>query len=53
MMVDDIVHVDTDSEEWGRVASDGIILELMGSKALVQIFDLRANIIVPLSDISF
>lgn len=51
-MVDDVVHVDTDNLEWGRVCSDGIILELMGDKALINIFDIRANILVPLSDIN-
>jgi len=52
MMVDDIVHVDTDNEEWGRIASDGIILEIFDSEALVNILDIRANVLVPLTDIT-
>jgi hypothetical protein len=52
MRVDDVVHVDTDNEEWGRVASDGIIMEIFESEALVNVINLRANILVPLTDIS-
>jgi hypothetical protein len=52
MMVDDIVHVDTDNEEWGRICSDGIILEVFDSEALVNIIDIRANVLIPLVDIT-
>jgi len=51
MNIDDIVHVDTDNEEWGRVVSDGVVLEVFESDALVNIIDIRANILVPLTDI--
>jgi hypothetical protein len=50
-MVDDVVHVDIDDLEWGRVCSDGIILEIFDSEALVNILDIRANVLVPLTDI--
>lgn len=54
MMVDDIVHVDTDNEEWGRIASDGIILSIdpLISEALINILDIRANVWVPIKDIT-
>jgi hypothetical protein len=51
MMVDDLVHIDTDDEEWGRVCSDGIIMEIFELKALVNIINIRANILVPFTDI--
>ena len=51
MNVDDVVHVDTDNEEWGRICSDGIILEIFDKEALVNIIDLRANVLVPIKDI--
>lgn len=53
MQVDDVVRVDTDNEEWGRIASDGIILSIdpMVSEALVNILDIRANIWIPIKDI--
>lgn len=46
------VHIDTDNKEWGRVASDGEILEVNEKKCLVEVESIRANIIVPLADIS-
>jgi hypothetical protein len=52
MKVGDTVHIDTDNEEWGRVASDGTILEIGEKDALVNAASIRANILVPLSDIS-
>lgn len=51
MMIDDVVHVDTDNEEWGRVASDGIVLEIFDSEALINIVDIRANVLIPIKDI--
>lgn len=52
MKVGDTVHIDTDNEEWGRVASDGTVLEIGERDALVNAASIRANILVPLSDIS-
>jgi len=54
MMVDDIVHVDTDNLEWGRIASDGIILSIdsLASEALINVLDIRANIWIPIKDIT-
>lgn len=46
------VHIDTDHEEWGRVASDGEIVDVNEGHCLVQVESIRANIIVPLTDIS-
>ena len=52
MNIDDVVHVNTDNEQWGRIASDGIILEIFESDALVNIIDIRANVLIPLVDIT-
>ncbi|MGO8744674.1 MAG: hypothetical protein ACLQNE_01670 [Thermoguttaceae bacterium] len=46
------VHIGTDYEEWGRVASDGEIVEVNEGHCLVEVHSIRANIIVPLADIS-
>lgn len=46
------VHIDTDNKEWGRVASNGIILEVFKREALIQVESIRSNILVPLSDIA-
>ena len=46
------VHIDTDHEEWGRVASDGEIMEVNDKDCLVEVESIRANIVVPLADIS-
>ena len=46
------VHIDTDHNEWGRVASDGTILEVSNKDCLVNVEYIRANIFVPLADIS-
>jgi hypothetical protein len=46
------VHVDTDNEERGRVASDGVVLAAKGQGLYpVQIDSVRANLIVPSADI--
>ncbi len=45
------VHIDTDHNEWGRVACDGMILEVHDKDCLVEAFYIRANILVPLADI--
>ena len=53
MIVGDKVHIDTDSEEWGRVASDGHILDIFQDRsALVRVESIFADIVVPLEDIS-
>jgi len=52
MRVGDKVHIDTDNRDWGRVASDGTVLEIGRRDALVNAESIRANIRVPLSDIS-
>ena len=51
MKVGDTVHIDTDSEEWGRVASDGTVMEIFERDALINAASIRANLLVPLSDI--
>lgn len=45
------VHVDTDHDEWGRVCSDGEILEINRNNILFNAFSIRANILVPFEDI--
>ena len=44
------VHIDTDSEEWGRVASDGTIVEVYRYEILVNAETIRADILVPYKD---
>jgi hypothetical protein len=46
-----LVHIDIDNEEWGRVVSDGIIIETGEESCLVEVESIRANIIVPNNDI--
>jgi hypothetical protein len=46
------VHIDTDHDEWGRVASDGEITEVSDRDCSVEVESIRANILVPLSDVS-
>jgi hypothetical protein len=49
------VHIDTDhidNGKWGRVTSDGEIVEVNDDDCLVEVESIRANIIVPLADIS-
>ena len=45
------VHLDTDNEEWGRVASDGEVLEVNDDDLLVNVESIRADILVPLADV--
>ncbi len=45
------VHVDTDNAEWGRVASDGTVLELTQRRTLVEYAFIQANIWIPKADI--
>jgi len=44
------VHIDTDNEEYGRVASDGKIIEVYRCDMLVNAESIRANILVPYED---
>jgi len=46
------VHVDTDNKEWGRVASDGIIIRVYKTTCLVQVETIRACLIIPKEDIN-
>jgi hypothetical protein len=47
MKIGDIIHFDVDDEQWGRVASDGEIMEDKGSGLyLVEAYSIRANILV-------
>ena len=46
------VHVNTDHEEWGRVASDGTVTEVLENDALVLVDSIRATILVHHSEIS-
>ncbi len=48
----DRVHIDTDHEEWGRVASDATIIEIQKDGLLVNAESIRANIIVPFTDVA-
>jgi len=47
----DKVHIDTDNKEWGRVVTDGTVLEDQGNSCLVNAESIKADIIVPKSDI--
>ena len=43
------VHIDTDNEEWGRVASDGTVVGCFkNNEVLICVDSIRANILVPL-----
>jgi len=44
------VHFDTDNEEWGRVASNGTIIEVYHYEILVNAETIRADILVPYKD---
>ena len=45
------VHVDTDNAEWGRIASDGKVVKPGRKACLVACESVRANVMVPVSDI--
>ena len=45
------VHFDTDNREWGRVASDGKIIEVQGRYCLVNAYSIRATIRVRTSEL--
>jgi hypothetical protein len=49
---DDLVHVNSNTTEWGRIASDGVVIEPGKVKTLVYIGGfIRANILFHNSDI--
>lgn len=41
------VHFDTYIEGWGRVVSDGEIIDVRGNTCLVLAFSIQANVTVP------
>ena len=45
------VHFDTDNREWGRVATDGEIVEVQGRYCLVNAYSIRANIRVETTEL--
>lgn len=47
------VHIDTDNEDWGRVCSDGTVLDDFGDMLLVEVETIRATILVPREDVTF
>jgi hypothetical protein len=47
-----LVHVHADHPEWGRIASDGTVIEVSGRKALVHVESIKADVIVKLFEIS-
>ena len=46
------VHIDTDDEEWGRVSSDGEVLDTSDDEVFVCVDSINANIWVPLEDVT-
>lgn len=46
------VHVDTDNQDWGRVASDGIVEACYADGALVNVDSIKAGILVPFEDMT-
>lgn len=50
--VGDLIHIDTDNGEWGRVVSNGEIMALYVKTTLVNAESVRAYIIVPYKDIA-
>ncbi len=45
------VHVDTDNQDWGRVASDATVVIVYPDEVLVNVESIRANILVPFADV--
>ena len=45
------VHFDVANADWGRVATDGEIVEVQGRRCLVNAHSIRANILVKTSDL--
>lgn len=50
-MINSIVHIDVDDPQWGRVVSDGRIVEAHPNWCLIEAFTIRANIIVATKEI--
>lgn len=52
--IDDAVHVDSDTEQWGRVCGEGIILSLFDDSALVEFSHINGGsggcITIPMED---
>ena len=47
----DRVHIDSDNEEWGRVASDATIIDIYQNDVLVNVDSIKADILVLKEDI--
>ena len=45
------IHVDTDNEEWGRVASDATVIEISSKDVLANVESIKADILIPMVDI--
>ena len=45
------VHFDTYIEDWGRVASDGEIIDVRDKTCLVLAFSIRSNVVVPTKEL--
>jgi hypothetical protein len=50
MKIGDKVYVDADTQEWGRVCSDGEILNVLGNLYLVECVTIKAAILVKAVD---
>ena len=50
--IGNMIHIDTDNKEWGRVATDGMVLALFGKVALVRAKSISADILVPYKEIT-
>ena len=48
--VNGLVHINTGNSQWGRVCSDAKILEVRTKSLLLNVFSIRADIIVPKRD---
>ncbi len=48
-----IVHIDTDTTEWGRLACDAVLESIWPGRALVTTLDhRRTGVLVPFTDIA-
>lgn len=45
------VHIDTQNPEWGRVATNAVVITVGDDYCLVDAYTIRANIAVPFADI--
>ncbi len=48
--VHQLVHIETNHEEWGKLSTDAKVLELFPKKILVLAYSIRAIILVPRKD---